>query len=70
MDLRTWLDQQGISKTEFAKRIGLAHVQSLFRYFDGKQVPRPKYMAAIKRETGGAVTADDFTAKADAEDAA
>ena len=66
MDLRAWLDsQENLSKKDFAARIGLAHVQSLYRYLDGSQVPRGPFMTAIIRETGGAVTANDFVKSED-----
>lgn len=62
MDLKQWLKDHKISAPDFARRIGLSHAPSIYRYLDRTQVPRPKFMAAIIRETSGDVSANDFVA--------
>lgn len=64
MKLRTYLADNKITFTDFAKRIGVGHARTVERYAKGQRHPRPTAMAAIRRETGGAVTADDFTLQA------
>lgn len=58
MKLRQWLADQGLSQAAFAERIGRAQ-QSVARYCAGR-VPDPDAMAAIARETAGAVAPNDF----------
>jgi hypothetical protein len=60
MQLQKWLADERITYTDFAKRIGSKHARTVERYAKGTRFPRPKMMAAIRRETGGKVTADDF----------
>jgi hypothetical protein len=66
MKLKDWLDQEKISPAVFAKRIETGTV-AVYRYLSGTRIPRPAVMAAITRETGGAVTAADFYASASGE---
>ncbi|MCG7346599.1 hypothetical protein [Sphingomonas sp. ACRSK] len=66
MKLATYLAENKITYAAFAERIGVANASVVQRYAVGR-VPRDKkVMAAIIRETGGSVTANDFYAKADA----
>jgi DNA-binding transcriptional regulator YdaS (Cro superfamily) len=60
MQLQEWLDNERITYTDFAKRVGTKHARTVERYAKGARHPRPAMMAAIRRETGGKVTADDF----------
>jgi transcriptional regulator with XRE-family HTH domain len=65
MRLKEWLEtekkRQGLRRQDFANRIGVS-LQSLQLYLHAGRVPRPKIIAAIARETAGAVTAADFYA--------
>jgi hypothetical protein len=60
MQLRHWLVENGVSPLEFARRIGLAHGTSIYRYLDGGRVPARKFLVRIVVETKGAVTPADF----------
>lgn len=60
MQLQTYLEEEGITYTAFAKRIGTKHARTVERYAKGQRYPRPRMMAAIRRETAEKVTADDF----------
>lgn len=59
MLLSDWLQRERVSRSDFADRIGVSpsHVTGLC---DGTSWPSRKVARAIGRETGGAVTADDF----------
>ncbi len=60
MRLRDYLTSEGLSYGRFAARIGVANGSVVMRYANGR-LPRQKaIMEAIKRETGGLVTANDF----------
>lgn len=65
MKLSDFLVAEKITYTDFAKRIGSKHARTVERYAKGDRYPRPKQMAAIRRETGGKVTADDFAVAAE-----
>lgn len=64
MQLTTYLDQNKISPEEFAARItarGVAtSVHGVRKWARRERIPRPDALRAIRDETGGAVTADDF----------
>jgi hypothetical protein len=64
MKLSTFLEETKLSYTEFAKRIGTKHPRTVERYAKGQRFPRGDALAAIRRETEGKVTADDFVAEA------
>jgi DNA-binding transcriptional regulator YdaS (Cro superfamily) len=66
MKLENWLKAENIQPSEFGRRIGVSHT-SVGRWLRGVRIPRPAQMAAITRETGGAVTAADFYASASGE---
>lgn len=59
MKLETYLSENGIKPTAFATEIGVAP-STITRLLRGERSPRLELMQAIKRATGGAVTADDF----------
>jgi DNA-binding transcriptional regulator YdaS (Cro superfamily) len=59
MKLAEWLKQTKIRRYVFAERIGV-QPSVISDYCKGKYCPRPKVAEAIIRETGGAVTANDF----------
>lgn len=59
MKLENWLKTHEITPTTFSRRIGCSHT-AILRYIDGTRMPRPAQMAAIQRETGGAVNPSDF----------
>jgi len=57
--LGAWLDAAGMPLTAFAKKIGVHH-DAVRKWLRGERTARPKQLAAIKRITGGRVTANDF----------
>lgn len=59
MTLREYLQAQGLTQVEFASRIGVP-VSTLNGWGLGRRYPRAQELAAIERETKGAVTARDF----------
>jgi transcriptional regulator with XRE-family HTH domain len=67
MQLETYLEKNGLSLRDFADRIGVANAGVVSKYANRLQVPRPKIMAAIVRETNGSVQPNDFYPVAAAE---
>lgn len=65
MTLDAYMTQHCISRAEMASRLGVS-VEAVRRWTSGERTPRPMHMAAIKRVTRGAVTADSFVAGRDA----
>lgn len=59
MQLSEYLRQHEISRGRFAELIGVKEV-TVGRYITGARFPDRDSLIAIKRVTGGAVTADDF----------
>ena len=59
MLLSEWLDRHGITNEDFAQAIG-RHRTDVYRYKRGQHMPRAEIIAAIERETRGAVTATDL----------
>ena len=59
MDLRTYLDREGMTVSEFARRVGISH-SNVLRWMSGAYRPSLAAMVAVEKETGGAVTARDF----------
>lgn len=59
MKLSDWLKKTKTRKYRFAERIGVPP-SVVTDYCKGRYSPRPKVAAAIMRETGGEVTANDF----------
>lgn len=60
MQLKAYLVDAQVTYDEFARRIGAANAGVIAKYASGKRVPRPRFMAAIVRETGGKVSPNDF----------
>lgn len=59
MTLRDWLKKQGMTPTAFARLMGVSH-STVLRYLSGDRIPEKDVMERIARETGGAVTPNDF----------
>lgn len=59
MQLKDWLDQEGLKPAHFAPRIKRS-AEAVRRYALGERIPDKATMPLIVRETGGAVTANDF----------
>jgi 3,4-dihydroxy 2-butanone 4-phosphate synthase/GTP cyclohydrolase II len=60
MTLKEWLNTNGVTATDFARRIGKTPA-TVSRLLRGKQWLDRETAVAIKRETKGQVTADDFS---------
>lgn len=60
MQLSQYLQDHKLTLRAFASKIGVANGSVVLKWASGKQVPRPKHMAAIIRETGGKVQPNDF----------
>ena len=58
--MSSYLEREGISYSEFARRIGASHAKTVQRYAKRHQRPNARMMIAIARVTGGEVRADDF----------
>jgi transcriptional regulator with XRE-family HTH domain len=65
MNLRPYLDENGISPAEFARRIRV-ELASVHRYLNGERIPRLDILERIVHATDGAVQANDFFASAQA----
>lgn len=61
MKLEKWLEEQNVGASEFGRRVNVSHT-AVGRWMRRERVPRPAQIAAIARETAGAVTAADFYA--------
>lgn len=59
MKLKAWLERENLTHGEFAERIDRT-AESVRRYASGERIPDRDTMPRIVRETGGAVTANDF----------
>jgi len=59
MKLGDYLEQQGETLSAFSKRIGRSHT-TVSRLVRGETRPDWETLAAIERETAGAVTPNDF----------
>lgn len=59
MKLAAYLREQGLTLEQFAQKIGRT-AASVSRLQNGKQRPDWDTMEAIRRETGGLVTPNDF----------
>jgi transcriptional regulator with XRE-family HTH domain len=62
MQLRAWIQTQGLSFDQAAKRLDLPTATSVWRYALGRTIPRPATMRKICEATGMAVTPADFYA--------
>jgi len=59
MTLSDYLVDRKITHAAFAEKIGTSQV-AVTRYANGARIPRPAVMSRIERETGGAVSPNDF----------
>jgi transcriptional regulator with XRE-family HTH domain len=59
MKLHTYLYQNGITLTQFARQIGVTHA-AVSRYRSMARVPTQAIMRRIMSATAGEVTANDF----------
>ena len=59
MKLKDWLIQEGLTVTEFARRMGRPQ-PTVWRYVNGERMPEKDAMAAIRRLTNKNVTSEDF----------
>jgi len=59
MKLKDFLEKEGISNAEFAKRIGVSKM-TISRYVRGEAIPKPDIMRRIVKDTKNKVTANDF----------
>jgi transcriptional regulator with XRE-family HTH domain len=58
MRLKEYLEENRITRAEFARLIGVRHI-SVTRYTEGR-VPEASVMSKIIEQTNGQVTANDF----------
>jgi predicted transcriptional regulator len=59
MQLKAYLDREGLSMDEFSKSLGV-HRTTLYRIINGLSYPRKKVTLRILELTKGKVTAKDF----------
>jgi transcriptional regulator with XRE-family HTH domain len=59
MRLEEYLAETGLTRAEFARRIGVRHI-SVTRYLREGRVPEPSVMCKIIEATDGKVSANDF----------
>jgi transcriptional regulator with XRE-family HTH domain len=59
MQLEAYLKERGISRSEFAQRLGV-YPSTITRLIDGSRRPSGALLADIVRETDGAVNLSDF----------
>lgn len=59
MKLRAWLKAHNMTMEMFADRVGVAH-STVSRLCTGKLFPSRELALAIRKETNGEVTPDDF----------
>lgn len=60
MTLHDWLNLNGVSCSEFARKSGINQRQDVWKYARGRSIPSAVNMALIFRATSGAVTPNDF----------
>ena len=58
--LRTWMKDNQIGVTALQRLIGVRSPATIYRYLDGRNVPRKQYMARIMEVTKGEIGPDDF----------
>lgn len=63
MKLTEYLDTNSVSRTDFAKQVGVT-VEAVRLWERGERFPRPGAMKAIINLTGGNVGWEDFDAEA------
>lgn len=59
MQLRDWLERQGLSYTQFGSAISRS-AEAVRRYANGERVPDRQTMQKIVQQTGGQVMPNDF----------
>jgi transcriptional regulator with XRE-family HTH domain len=59
MKLADWLAREGLSQVAFARRLNVTRA-SVSNWCLGERTPQRRYREAIRRETDGLVTANDF----------
>lgn len=59
MKLKDWLAKEGLSPTDFARRLKRPQA-TIARYVNGDRIPEPPIMAEIVDATGGEVMPNDF----------
>ena len=59
MKLKDWLSKEGLSVTDFARRLNKPQ-PTVLRYVNGDRIPEPPAMRLIGELTNGEVTANDF----------
>ncbi len=59
MKLNDYLGWKSLTHSEFAEIVGSSQ-QAVTLWATGQRIPRPRWMAAIRKATNTAVTADDF----------
>lgn len=62
--LAAYLADNAMSPDKFAELIGVDR-STVFRWIEGKSMPRKRHLRAIARATNGAVTAEHFVADDD-----
>ena len=60
MELAKYLASEGITLSEFARRIGAKNARTVQRYTKHGRIPSGSMMAQIMKETGGEVQPADF----------
>jgi transcriptional regulator with XRE-family HTH domain len=62
MQLAAYLQTEGLSLSEFARRIGAKNARTVQRYTKHGRMPSSRMMMEIARATSGAVQPNDFFA--------
>ena len=58
--LRIWMRDNQIGVTALQRLIGVRSPATIYRYLDGRNVPRKQHMAKIMEVTKGEIGPDDF----------
>jgi transcriptional regulator with XRE-family HTH domain len=59
MKLKTYLTEESIGVTEFARRLGVSR-QTIHRYLASRRYPNAKHLRRISEVTDGQVLPNDF----------
>ena len=59
MNLRAWRNERGLTRRQFADRIGV-QPNAIVKWERGERTPRPESIRRIADVTCGEVTANDF----------
>lgn len=59
MRLHNYLEREGLSATDFARKVGVSQ-STISRYLKGLRHPERDTMLAIRKATSGAVQPNDF----------